>query len=119
METHEDPVTDPERASKRSMSIFSHETEMNLSGAIAEYGFAMSCLVHQRLEQDGRIEEVSGLLAQGFQLLFTFSPELGSDGRCGQVGAAAFNPETRETVPLLRLELVEQVSSTNPPETSH
>lgn len=101
------------------MSISSNETEMKLGRAIAEYGYAMSCLVHQRLEQDGRIEEISGLLAQGFQLLFTFSPELGTDGRCGQVGAAAFNPETRETVPLLRLELVEQGIGNNATGSSH
>jgi hypothetical protein len=83
-----------------------------LEKAIAHYGFAMSHLVRDKLRQTGREAEIQGLLEQGFRFLFTFAPEDGSGGYHGQVGAALFNPATRETLPILSLDLVEDVAPT-------
>lgn len=85
------------------------EQGLTLDKAIAAYGFAMTRLVEHKLEQDGKSEDMRRLLARGFQLLFTFSPEPGSDGLRGKVGAAAFNARTGQTIPLLSLDLVEDI----------
>jgi hypothetical protein len=84
-----------------------HRTE-SPAEAIARYGFTMCCLVQEKIEETGREAEIRALLEQGFQFLFTFSPEAGSLGHRGQIGAALFHPETRRTVPILSLELVDQ-----------
>lgn len=85
----------------------STETENTLEKAIAHYGAAMSHLVDERIRETGREDEIRKLLRQGFKFLFTFAPENGSGGFHGQVGAALFNPATRQTVPILSLDLVE------------
>jgi hypothetical protein len=79
--------------------------EKPLEAMLAEYGQAMACLVQGKLEDAGREEEVRRLLAAGFRFLFTFSPEPGSAGDLGEVGAALFHPGTRETVPIFRYAL--------------
>lgn len=77
----------------------------DLATLLADYGYAMGCLVQQQLAQTGREDEIRALMNQGFQFLFTFAPERDSAGDCGEVGAALFHPATRETVPILRFAL--------------
>lgn len=80
----------------------------SLARMLADYGFAMSCLVQEKLEQTGRTEEARQLLARGFRFLFTYSPDRVAVGGLGEVGAALFHPDTRETVPILRFALTGQ-----------
>ena len=87
------------------------EAALTLGVAIAAYGFAMTRLVEHKLEQSGKTEDIHALCARGFHWLFTFSRESGSDGSRGKVRAAAFDTQTGQTVPLLSLELREDISA--------
>ena len=79
----------------------------------------MSHLVDEKIRQTGREDEIQGLLARGFRFLFTFVPQDGSDGCCGEVGASLYNPNTRQTVPIFSLNLVEDMVNVHPPYTGN
>lgn len=79
--------------------------ERGLEAILADYGFAMGCLVQDKVEQTGREAEVRRLLAQGFRFIFSFEPDLAQARLVGEVSAALYHPETGATVPILRLSL--------------